>query len=274
MAKSNIVKKPLKVPPITNPELKKAIAGLREGNSPEKQNALSAALKKAKLLSPCAIDADLKPNAQGKITNIRPEQVRIYLINTNDGKTFFPAFTDLTEAGKFKVTGENDPVPQNVVRTIADFDRLLNAPDCKAEGVIINPGTDNIVIPAQLAAILAGRVKTTVQKQKVPANAPVKMLFTEPAVYPTRMINAVYDHCVEQKDIERVWLKQKTAAGQVSFFLAVEADQKDQTILEGIHEAAVPFAKDVPVEVVFTDKNIMDNIIKESVALYDRQLEL
>jgi hypothetical protein len=59
-----------------------------------------------------------------------------------------------------------------------------------------------------------------------------------------------------------------------SFWLAVEADRKDQAILDGIVEAALPLAKDVPVEAVFVTDEIMEKIIKETVALYDRALEL
>lgn len=265
----------VKVAPVSNPVLKSAIEDLKSGNSPEKQQALQNGLRKARLLAPCGFDVELKPGPDGRLPNIKPSQVRFYLINTNEGKVFFPAFTDLEEAGKFKVSGDNDPKTQNIIRTILDYDNMLKDPNNKAEGVVINPGSDNIVIPKQLIGILTGRIKP-VQTPAMPAGgmAPVNATYSEPAVYPTRMVNAVYDHCAEDSRISRVWLKQKLMAGQLSFFLAVEADVQDQAILDGILETALPLAKDVPVEAVFTDDTLMKKVIGEAFAFYDRELEL
>ena len=134
---------------------------------------------------------------------------------------------------------------------------------------------DNIVIPKQLLGILSGRIKP-VQQTAAPIQnlAAANATFSEPAVYPTRMVNAVYDHCAEVKEISRVWLKQKLMAGAISFFLIVEADSTDQALLDGILETALPLAKDVPVEAVFVNDELMKKVIGEAVALYDRELEL
>ncbi|MBR3364785.1 MAG: enhanced serine sensitivity protein SseB C-terminal domain-containing protein [Solobacterium sp.] len=265
----------VKTAPVSNPVLKSAIEALKSGNSPEKQLALQNGLKKARLLAPVGFDVELKPGPDGRIANIKPNQIRFYLINTNDGKTFFPAFTDLEEAGKFKVSGDNDPKVQNIIRTVIDYDNMLKDANNNAEGIVINPGTDNIVIPKQLLGILSGRIKP-VQQTAAPIQnlAAANATFSEPAIYPTRMVNAVYDHCAGVKEISRVWLKQKLMAGAVSFFLAVEADRNDQALLDGILETALPLAKDVPVEAAFVNDELMKKVIGEAVALYDRELEL
>lgn len=264
--------------PIANPALRAAIDGLKQENSMEKQNALTEALKEAKLLSPVIFDGELGKDEKGR-TIVKPNQVRFILINTKDGKTYFPAFTDIEETTKFPVAGDKDPKPQNVVRTMKEFDQLFKDPANKALGVVINPGTDNIVIPKNLVALAAGTLKLEAAPAQpetpVPApNALLNVRYVEPSIYPTRMINAVYDHCVNVPEIDRVFFKQKIAGSTVSFWLAVEADRKDQAILDGIREAAEPLAKDVPVEVVFTTEKIMSDVIKETVALYDRALEL
>ncbi|MBE6129158.1 MAG: enhanced serine sensitivity protein SseB [Erysipelotrichaceae bacterium] len=266
--------KQMKVAPVSNPALKGAIEALKSGNSPEKQLALQNSLKKARLLAPVGFDVEMKPGPDGRLPEIKPNQIRFYLINTNEGKVFFPAFTDLEEAAKFKVAGENDPKVQNIIRTIIDYDNMLKDPNGKAEGVVINPGSDNIVIPKQLAGILSGRIKP-VQQAGAPVNlAAANATYSEPAVYPTRMDNDVYDHCAEDTSTSRVWLKQKMMAGALSFFLVVEADKNDQAILDGILEAALPLAKDVPVEAVFVNDELMAKVIGEAFAFYDRELEL
>ena len=100
MAKGNKKKKKkvkaIQGTPIVNPELKNAIDQLRQNNSMETQNALTEALKTAKLLSPVIIEGDMVKDEMGRMT-LKPNQVKFLLINAKDGKTFFPAFTDIEE---------------------------------------------------------------------------------------------------------------------------------------------------------------------------------
>lgn len=261
--------------PIVNPELRTAIDALKEGNTPEKQAALSEALKEAKLLSPVIFDGELAKDAQGR-TIVKPNQIRFILINTKDGRTYFPAYTDIEESKKFQAAGDKDPQPQNVVRTMKDFDQILRDPNNKALGVVINPGTDNIVIPKNLVSLAAGTLQPeAIQEIRQPAvNVVLQTRYVEPSIYPTRLINAVYEHCASVPEIDRVFFKQKMTGNQPSFWFAVEADTKDHTILDGIVEAATPLAKEVPVEAVFMTDHLMETVIKDSVALYDRALEL
>ena len=255
--------------PVTNPELDAAIAELKKGNDPQRQEALIQALKKARLLSPCDFDVDIGQQKDGTIQNVHPSQIKFYLLNTNDGHTFFPVFTDIPKSGHMNF-GKNIK-PKEVVRTVKDFDKLLQDPNGKAQGLVINPGTDNVVIPANLVAVVAGR--KPMPKTKAPANpAPLNVHYSEPAVYPTKMVNAIYDRCEQVKEISRVWLKQKTVGNVISFFIPVESDKEDEAILNQIREVAVPQAKDLEVEVVFVTDEMKNTILKDTVALYDRSL--
>ena len=264
---------PAKMAPVTNPDVDAAVKALKEGATPEKQNALSEALKKAKLLAPCSFDVPVEPDANGAFPQINPNQIKFYLVNTKDGKTLFPAFTDIDKSTKIAFT--KDKKALEVVRTIADYDVLLNQPGATASGIVLNPGTDDIVVPKQLVARLAGRTEGTPVRTAAPQQqAPVRYTFSEPSIYPTRMINAVYDRCCDVPEISRVYMKQKTGGGTVSFFFIVEADVQEERILNEIREVAVPLAKDVAVEAVFITDQLKKVVIKESTALYDRELEL
>ena len=50
-----------------------------------------------------------------------------------------------------------DVHPKQVVRHAKDYEVLFEAPNTKAEGLIINPGKDNIVIPKMMVAHIAGK---------------------------------------------------------------------------------------------------------------------
>ena len=166
------------------------------------------------------------------------------------------------------MAGEKDDTPKNIVRTMKEYDALLSDPNTKIQGVIINPGTDNIVIPKPLIALLAGRERP----KPVQPTAPMNVTYSEPNVYPTRLVNAVYDYCESNDAISRVWLKSKLYGPTMAFFLVVEAEKQEHDILTKIHEAAVPHAKDLPVEVVFINDELRKNVIKEAVAMYDRNI--
>lgn len=270
MAEKNTKKKVYA--PIANPQLDEAIAELKKGNGEEQQKALNEALKIAKLLSPCDFDVDIQQQKDGTVKNVHPSQIKFYLLNTNDGKTFFPVFTDMEKSTHFQFG--KDIKPKEVVRTIADFDRLLQDPNNKAQGIVINPGVDNVVIPKRLIALLCGRKEAPVPVKTTNAAAPLNVRYTEPAVYPTKMVNAIYEKCTRNPEISRVWLKNKIVGHVVSFYIVVEADEQNEHLLNEIREVAVPLAKDIQVEVVVANEDIMKNIIKEAVALYDRNLEL
>ena len=243
-----------KFPPIQNPELEKVINDLKQGSTPEKQEQLSEELKKAQLLSPCDFDVQFQQEQNGTIQNANPSQIKFFLVNTNDGKTFFPVFTSIENA-KLMNFGKNVH-PKQVVRHAKDYEVLFEAPNTKAEGLIINPGKDNIVIPKMMVAHIAG--KTAAPKTVTPPSpAPLNVQYVEPTVYPTKMAMAVYDR-----------------ADETSFIFVVESTSKEERILNLIREVAVPNAKNVPVEVIFADENVMKNIVKDSTALYDGDLDL
>ena len=121
--------------PIHNPELDAAIQALKSGSTPEKQQALLNALKSARLLSPCDFDVNVKPDKNGEIKNVHPNQIKFYLLNTNDGKTLFPVFTDIPRTRKINLGDKIDP--KYVVRQVKEFDPLLTMPDSKAVGLVV-----------------------------------------------------------------------------------------------------------------------------------------
>ncbi len=258
--------------PIHNPELDAAIQALKSGSTPEKQQALLNALKSARLLSPCDFDVNVKPDKNGEIKNVHPNQIKFYLLNTNDGKTLFPVFTDIPRTRKINLGDKIDP--KYVVRQVKEFDPLLTMPDSKAVGLVVNPGSDNIVIPAQLVGVIAGRPIQTAGKKVNPAPAPLNITYGEPAVYPTRMVNAIYDRAEQMEEIRHVWLKGKFIGRDMHFFVVVDSTKQEESVLNAIREVAVPLSKGVEVEVVFLNDEIQNKIIKDSVALYDDILEL
>ncbi len=251
-------------PKVNNDELKAVLASLKEGNSPEKQEALRTHLQSATLIAPAAMKTAGAPVPGNKA------QINFFQMNTKDGKSYFPAFTDNDTAATFR-PGPNVPVAR-VVIPFKEYGRMFSDPNSTIEGLVLNPGIDNIIIPKKMIQLLCG-IPVAAGPAGMPA-APQKPSYAEPKSYPTRMMNAVYDYCAEHEEISRVWMKNKIVPPTVSYLLIVEADRQDQDILDAIKAVAEPLAKEVPVETAFYTEELEKEAIQGAFAAYDRLLEL
>lgn len=253
-----------KIKPVSNPDLKKCIDDLKLGSNSEKQLNFIKSLEKAQLLAPTKFEVELTKKNNEVVPSVKSDQVHFYLINTNDEKTFFPAFTDLEMAGQFQLTQSADEVPQMVVQTIGQYDRLLSDSKTKAIGIIINPGVDNMVVPSELVRQLV---------RPMPPQE-VQVHISEPTVYPTQLVNEMYDWAKAHPSIQKVWLKQKLEGARLSFLFILEDQQQDRQLLTDFCYQAAEFAKKVNVEAVFKEEQMNPSILKDSVPFFDRELGL
>ena len=246
---------------ISNPAVKQAMANLKESSSPANQNALTISLAKGKFLAPCATKIDENGNTNATF----------FLLNTEDGKALFPIFTDQMEANNFAYKQEDGSDPTFIIRTIKDYAELFDDPNNPVSGLVLNPGKDSLIITKEMVQQFKdGRIPLLNEAPR--EVGPTR--YVEPAVYPTRMANSVYDYCATQPEISRVWLKEKFSGGDNAISFFVEADGKDRKLLAGISQAALAAQPELNVEVDFITDKIMKEVIEDAVALYDRVLEL
>lgn len=255
---------------VENPELKELLKEAGTSNTPEVQMKLAAALRNAKLLVPAKVET---VNLQaGTMKAVPVRRVNVFLLNTPDGKSFLPAFTDLEEMEKSFKT-EDGAEPQ--IYTLKRADDFLRKGGDRFGGMILNPGEKgHLVFPKESISVLAGTAVPAPQPAMVPPTptAPsIPVSYGEPAVYPTRMDNAVYAYCQDHKEIARVWLKEKRPMH--SIILVVESDAKEQKYLDEIIETAMPHAKDGIVEAVWYDDKAEEEIVQGAFAMYDREIE-
>ena len=240
---------------IKNKELRKAIDNLKTGSSKEKQLIFNQALRKAHLLSPIMTHVE-------EVEQLK--NINFYLINTNDGKTFFPSFTDIGMFHKFPLTDKVEEKPALISQTIMQYNELLNNSTSQAIGIIINPGVDNIVVPN-------GLIKQIVHPLK---NVEEKIEISEPSVYPTRLVNKMYDWLKFNSDTQRAWLKQKTMKDSISFLFVLDDEKKDKGLLQAFCTKAMSFSQNIPVEAIFYDDEIKVKLINDSIPFFDRSIGL
>lgn len=258
---------------VVNPELKEILKQAGSDNSPETQMRLAAALRSAKLLVPAKTETVMLQSGTLKPVPVR--RVNVFLLNTKDGKAFLPVFTDMEELEKsFKK--EDGAEPQ--IYTMKRVDDFLRKGGDKFGGMVLNPGTQgHLMFPKESVSVIAGTaipVPQAAQQPAVPAPPvpEIHVTYGEPAVYPTRMDNAVYDLCRGIESVSRVWLKEKKPLRTI--VLVVESDVKDDSILQQIQETAMPHAKDGSVEAVWYDAEAEEKIVQGAFAMYDREIDL
>lgn len=260
MAKKNKKKNKNKVSgtAVSNPAVKSAILALKEGDSAEKQNDLTKALLKAKFLVPCNIE----PQDENTVA------MKLFMMNSDDGKSFFPLFTDQKEADNFV----NEETTQYIIRTIKDYESIFNDPNNKAEGLVINPGADSIVVNKEMALMIASGKVPLLRERPKESRGPVQ--YVEPAVYPTKLANKVYDVASTLPNISRIWLKEKHDGFESCIALFVESDNKDRKVISTLNQELEEVRGELLVETDFITDKILKEVIGDAIPLYDRELEL
>ena len=250
---------------VHNDSLKEAIDTFKSAQTRDNEVKMLEELQKAKFLVPVQIMGDGK--------NLRPAYP---MVTTPDKKNYFPVFTDEAEASKLKLPEGQQS--QFLLKTIKEYEPIFRETRGQAAGIIVNPVSSGIVLKRDLISKLnsmkasAIPAQTTEKKAEAPVNLPVS--FSEPRIYPTALVTAVYDACGAIPEISRVWFKQMMIGPEVNHALIVEADQYTPQIETALREAAEPKAKNIPVQVIKCTPELEKQVIKDAVALYDRELNL
>ncbi len=135
--------------PLQNDRLKEVIKNLHENYNEDTEEKFLAELKNASFLAPADIkvEEDLKEKIEsdGTITLDKNTPMNFMLISSEDGKNFFPAFTDEEELSK-------DPEKKDAI--IINLETYLEMLDSNTEeniaGIAINPFGEAIVIPKEM----------------------------------------------------------------------------------------------------------------------------
>ena len=135
--------------PLENDRLKEVIKNLHENYNEDTEEKFLAELKNASFLAPADIkvEEDLKEKIEsdGTITLDKNTPMNFMLISSEDGKNFFPAFTDEEELSK-------DPEKKDAI--IINLETYLEMLDSNTEeniaGIAINPFGEAIVIPKEM----------------------------------------------------------------------------------------------------------------------------
>ena len=137
--------------PIVNPRLSEALAALHRENTPANQDrALRELMTQAHLLAPVVLTPAPSPAVSGQTTLEQNTAIQFQLISSQEGRPFFPAFTNWGELRK--LCGPRDQ--QTLVLTFDDYASMLQR-DSRAAGFVVDPFGDSLTLDRETVARLA-----------------------------------------------------------------------------------------------------------------------
>ena len=238
---------------ITNPELVEALKALHQENTPQNQNrVLELVLNRAVFLTPAVVTP--APQQPGQENSPRKQAtIQFQLINTKDGRPFFPAFTDLDELRK--LSGQK-PV-QSVVLRFDDYVSLVERNE-KACGLVVNPLGLSLTLDRKTLNTLAARKKELAQQRQQQAaysqetvEKDTQVMVGDPDEVPREMLDAVSQMAQSRADIRRLWLRQMVRQdGVQSYIIVVDHTGKQNEVFEAVAQAARPHFGKLPVDMI------------------------
>ena len=239
--------------PITNPELVEALKVLHQENTPLNQGrVLELVLNHAVFLAPAVVTPAPVPPGQAPSAK-RQANIQFQLINTKDGRPFFPAFTDVEELRK--LTGQKPS--QSIALRFDDYVNLV-ARNEKACGMVVNPLGLSLTLDRKTLESLAQKKKELAQRQQQPQQPAysqetiekdTQVMVGDPDEIPQAMLDAVCELAQSRPDIRTLWLRQMVRAdGVQSLIIVVDHTGTQAEVFEDIAQAARPYFGALPVD--------------------------
>lgn len=187
-----------------------------------------------------------KPNEDGTATFQKNTTMQMPMLSSAGGKHFYPVFTDHTELAKWQKMEK----PNTLILTFDDYAAFLEKNE-QAEGIVINPFSDNFVLNRKLMAHLKTQkdLRTKgVSRNKITKDT--KVMVGEPKEYPAEMAEALQAHMKGVPAIERAWLRLMIKDNVQSFLVVVDFAGNREEIFGQIAAVARPYLKNIYLDMI------------------------
>lgn len=243
--------------PVTNPELVKSMNQFLNEKSPENEFILIEEITKANFLTPIILQGEIEDGVLNKDSIIS-----FKLITNNSDESFYLAFTDWNELGKWSKEPE-----QTLISTYNDLRNMLMKTD-NIKGFIINPYNQNFVITPDVIEYFSRR------KSEIVIQEDTNIMLGQPANYPHEMINALSDFFKKTKEIESAYmfLAQKEGDQKPNLLFIIDFTGNKNVLFPRIAAVAQDFlGKDEYIDMIPLDSSFGKDATKDSTPFYKRK---
>lgn len=193
-------------------------------------------------------------------------EISFLMIASQDGGNYLPMFTKRAELERWGNNTEKNSV-------LMGFDNISTivetTPNCA--GIVINPFTQNFVIPRQYVADMTERRKLLRDGQTsrvLNADTPCE-LYT-PSPYPMEMSNALTETAKGTGAINSLWLRGVKLDEQDGYLLVVDFNGDRNVVFSRLGQAARPFLGKLPLHIVDANSGFGANAVKNVMPFYTR----
>lgn len=202
--------------PVSNPELTRAITRMYHEGTRESKEAVLQCLIRAQLLAPVVV-----------IREGKQDRVQFMLLPNQEGKNFFPAFTDLEELRKHF----DNPEQQTLILSFADFAGMILR-DNSAAGLAVNPFGENLTLGRDLVEQVVGDMGALQARMKL----------STPQPWPEVLARAIRNQTALLAEVQRVWLCwAEDAGGGQGYLLLVDFTGPAEPVFRALAQAVRPF---------------------------------
>lgn len=204
---------------ITNEELVKAMALMKENDNLDTKRNYLMNVVKAKFLIPAKMEKRPDKDENGEPLKKGKVRVNFCVITNPEKKSFLPVFTDEEEMAKGKYEDA-----EKVVIQYQDLEHMVLASKGELSGIVINPHGEGFIIPVELIADLEkNKKKTNIKKNEIPTNANIKL--RTPKYMPVDMLEAASKLMTERQEVKCAYLQMmEKDNGDDEYLIAVDLD--------------------------------------------------
>lgn len=253
--------------PITNPLLVKAIDEMKKERSRQTEFAFVNALKPARFLVPATIKTvqQAAANTDGTVELKEQPQISFMLFNNQEGKKYFPLFTDIAEYQKWDKHAEH----KLAAITFQDLCRILQRDSGgEAMGAVINPFSHNVMIPNE----------TLFRVNSTEAMAPgTKIQIGTLKEEPTPLLDVLKAHLETQDVIQKAYLRvmKRDDKEKPNFLLVLDHDPalteaEAKPVYDAVAEAAKPQMRGVELAIVGAHTNFGVAALKDAEPFFEK----
>lgn len=253
-------------PPITNPALVEAMNEMKKERSQKSEVAFVNTLKTARFFVPANISKvqQAAANDDGTVELKEQPQIRFLLFNNQEGKKYFPLFTDIDEYRKWDKHTE----AQMAAITFRDLCQILQKnPNPDAAGAVVNPFGQNIMIPTE----------TLFRVNNTEALAPgTKIQLGSLKEEPTELLDAMRAYLSGKPEVRKVFLRvmKREDKERPNFLLVVDADVPNdgvatKALYDGLAESAKPHLRGMELAIVPANNKLGEAAVQDAEPFYE-----
>lgn len=208
----------------------------------------------AKFLTPVRLSTVPKLNNDGTGTIDPDTKISFALISSPEGKKYYPAFTSVDEVLKWDSMKEQKPL--TLALGFDDYSDMIVSKH-GAEGLVINPFSDNLILDKQLIAAWREKKQYRTEghaEHVITADSNVKTGAPDP--FNMELSVALSTAARNDPAIKALWFRGMIHNGEKSYLAVIDYSGDRKKVFSAVGEAAKPYLSDMALNIIALDEAI------------------